>query len=82
MLIHLGFSTFEITEIESKELANYFREFKKYINKCEFLNCTHIKEENCSLKKAIEDGKINKERYERFCKIYSELKEKEERKKW
>lgn len=77
-----GFSTFEITEIESKDLAKYFREFSKYINNCEFLDCTHIKEENCGLKKAIEDGKINKERYERFCKIYSELKEKEERKKW
>lgn len=77
-----GFSTFEIIEIESKELAKYFREFNKYINKCEFIDCTHIKEENCALKKAIEDGKINKQRYERFCKIYSELKEKEERKKW
>lgn len=77
-----GFSTFEITEIESKELAKYFREFNKYINKCEFLDCTHIKEENCGLKKAIEEGKIHKDRYERFCKIYNELKEKEERKKW
>ena len=38
-----GFSTFEITEIESKDLAKYFREFNKYINKCEFLDCTHIK---------------------------------------
>ena len=77
-----GFSTFEIIEIESKELAKYFREFNKYINKCEFIDCTHIKEENCGLKKAIEEGKIHKDRYERFCKIYSELKEKEERKKW
>ena len=77
-----GFSTFEITEIESKELAKYFREFNKFINKCEFLDCTHIKEENCGLKNAIEEGKIHKERYERFCKIYNELKEKEERKKW
>lgn len=77
-----GFSTFEISEIESKELAKYFKEFNKYINKCEFIDCTHIKEENCGLKKAIEDGKIHKDRYERFCKIYNELKEKEERKKW
>ena len=77
-----GFSTFEITEIESKDLAKHFREFNKYINKCEFLDCTHIKEENCGLKKAIEEGKIHKDRYERFCKIYNELKEKEERKKW
>ena len=77
-----GFSTFEITEIERKDLAKYFREFNKYINKCEFLDCTHIKEENCGLKKAIEEGKIHKDRYERFCKIYNELKEQEERKKW
>ena len=77
-----GFSTFEITEIESKELAKYFREFSKYIKKCEFLDCTHIKEENCGLKKAIKEGKIHKDRYERFCKIYNELKEKEERKRW
>ena len=38
---------------------------------------THIKEENCGIKKAIEEGKISKERYERYCKIYEELKEKE-----
>ena len=77
-----GFSTFEITEIESKDLAKYFREFNKYINKCEFLDCTHIKENNCGIKKALEDNKISKERYDRFCKIYKELKEKEENKKW
>ena len=77
-----GFSTFEISEIESKELAKYFKEFNKYINKCEFIDCTHIKEENCAIKKAVIDGKIDKSRYERFCKIYNELKEKEERKKW
>ena len=31
-------------------------------------------------KKAIEEGKISPERYERFCKIYEQLKEKEKRK--
>lgn len=77
-----GFSTFEISEIESKDLQNYFKEFKNYIKNCEFIGCTHIKEENCGVKKAIEEGKIEKTRYERFCKIYQELKEREERKKW
>lgn len=75
-----GFSTFEISEIESKNLENYFKEFKPYIKNCEFVGCTHIKEENCGIKQAIEIGKINKERYNRFIKIYSELKEKESRK--
>lgn len=77
-----GFSTLEINEIESKNLAKYFKEFEKYIQKCEYIDCTHIKEEDCAIKKAIEDGKIDRNRYERFCKIYNELKEKEERKRW
>lgn len=75
-----GFSTFEIAEIESKELCNYFKEFQKFISDCEFIGCTHIKEKNCGIKKAVENGHIDKHRYERFCKIYKQLKEKEERK--
>lgn len=77
-----GFSTFEINEIESTDLDKYFKEFKDRIKDCEFIGCTHIKEENCGIKKAVEEGKISKDRYERFCKIYKELKEKEKRKKW
>ena len=74
-----GFSTFDISEIESKELEKYFREFKENIINCEFVGCTHIKEENCGIKMAIEEGKIDISRYNRFCKIYNELKEREER---
>ena len=77
-----GFSTFDITEISSKELYKYFLEFKNEVENCEFVGCTHIKEENCGIKEAIKSGKITEERYARFCKIYEELKQKEERKKW
>ena len=77
-----GFSTFDISEIPSQELENYFVEFEREKEKCEFIGCTHIKEKNCGVKQAIEEGKISKERYNRFCKIYEELKQKEERKKW
>ena len=74
-----GFSSFEITEIESTDLDKYFIDFKKYIQECEFVGCTHIKEEKCGIKNATEEGKILKERYERFCIIYNDLKEKEAR---
>lgn len=72
-----GFSTFDISEIEYRELDKNFREFKLEIDKCEFIGCTHIKEEKCGIKKAIEQGQINQGRYDRFCKIYKELKEKD-----
>lgn len=72
-----GFSTFDISEIEYRELDKYFKEFKPLIEKCEFVGCTHIKEENCGIKQALQQGKIDSGRYERFCKIYEELKEKD-----
>lgn len=72
-----GFSTFDIYEIESKNLCKYYIEFAKYIENCEFIGCTHIKEDNCGIKKAIQENKINKKRYETYCKLYSELKERE-----
>lgn len=76
-----GFSTFDISEIEYRKLDQYFKEFKPLLENCEFVGCTHIKEQNCGIKKALEKGKIDSGRYERFCKIYEELKEKE-RYKW
>lgn len=72
-----GFSSFEISEIETTELEKYFREFVTEIVNCEFVGCAHIKENLCGVKKAVQEGKISQERYERFCKIYEELKERE-----
>lgn len=75
-----GFSTFDIYEIETTNLAEYFVEFKEYIENCEFIGCTHIKEENCGIKQALKENKISQNRYERYIKIYEELKDREEHK--
>ena len=72
-----GFSSFEINEIESSELDKCFIEFKEKIKNCEFIGCTHIKEENCGIKEAVKNGEISEDRYERYCTIYEELKDKE-----
>ena len=77
-----GFSTFDISEIEYNELEKHFKEFREHIKNCEFVGCTHIKEEKCGIKTAIQEGKISQDRYNRFCKIYEELKQIKERKKW
>ena len=77
-----GFSTFDISEIESKDLCFYFKEMKKEIEKCRYVGCTHIKEEECGIKEAVKEGRISQDRYDRFSKIYLELKEKEDNKKW
>ena len=68
-----GFSTFEINEISKEDLCHYFVEFVPYLDKCEFQGCSHIKEENCGVKKALESGKISLQRYENYVKIYNNL---------
>lgn len=68
-----GFSTFEINEIPKENLCHYFVEFVPYLDKCEFQGCSHIKEENCGVKEALESGKISSQRYENYVKIYNNL---------
>lgn len=75
-----GFSTFDISEIESGKLAEYFKEFKHYIKDCEYIGCRHIKEGNCGIKNAVQKGEISESRYQNFIKIYENLKDKEEHK--
>ena len=74
-----GFSNFDIYEIPYKEVYKYFKEFNKYIEKCEYQDCTHIKEEICGVKKEV-GNYISKLRYENFKEIYQDLKDREEHK--
>lgn len=75
-----GFSNFDIYEISYKEIYKYFIEFNENIHDCEYLDCTHIKEDVCGIKKAVENKKVSESRYNNFKKIYEELKDKEEHK--
>ena len=72
-----GFSTFDVNEISSEDLYKYFIEFVDEVQNCEFIGCTHVKEQSCGIKDAVSNGKISEERYNRYCKIYSELKDRE-----
>lgn len=75
-----GFSTFDIYEIETANLYKYFKEFKEEEKNCKFVGCTHIKEQECGIRMALEEGRISKQRYENYIKIYKDLKDKEEHK--
>lgn len=69
-----GFSTYELKDINYRELDKYFVEFIPHIQECKYRGCTHIKEEKCAVKKAVEKRIISKGRYERYCMLYEKLK--------
>ena len=56
-----------------------FQEFAPYEDECRFQGCSHTHEPDCGVKKALEEGKISKIRYDNYVNIYTELKEK---RKW
>ena len=65
-----GFSALDLSEITKEELKRLFIEFKHY--NCQYDNCSHIKEKNCGVKKALEENKILKSRYDNYIKFGSE----------
>ena len=52
-----GFANFELSEIEAQELEKYFIDIMPYVEKCQFVGCTHIKEQKCGVKDAVAQRK-------------------------
>ena len=59
-----GFSALEFPNMLKKEIRDAFIEFANY--PCLYRDCMHIKEENCQVIKAVQDGKIMKSRYQNY----------------
>lgn len=60
-----------------EELQEAFPEFAEFRGQCKFKNCSHIKEKDCAVKKAVEEDKIPTSRYNSYKSIYQELKSQE-----
>ncbi len=69
-----GFSSVSLEGIAAEELKEYFPEFAEYEGLCRFRGCMHENEPDCEVKKAVEQGKIAKTRYEEYKFLYRELK--------
>lgn len=70
-----GFSSIELYGMEKEELQNFFPDFAPWEPECRFAGCAHIKEPDCGVKRALERGEISASRYENYCQLYEELKE-------
>ena len=73
-----GFSSFDTNRydiIYKDELADCFCDFREYIGKCRFQNCSHTKENGCAVIEAVNDGKIAKTRHESYLAMYEQAKQ-------
>lgn len=69
-----GFSSFELPNMDFKDLQLYYPEFGGIEDKCRFAGCSHVNEPDCSVKAAVLSGFVSEERYKRYIEFYSYLK--------
>ncbi len=78
-----GFTNLSVSEVDPEDLPDYFPEFKRFAELCKFDNCLHQNEPGCEVKVALNEGKINKQRYDAYIYIYNEIVEQRRRtNKW
>ena len=64
----------------SEHLDACFPEFRPFLDRCRFGDCTHLGEPECGVRSAVESGDVSKARYESYAKLRGELSDTE--KKW
>lgn len=67
-----GIKGFGLVDIDKRELAHYFKEFRALMHECKFNNCQHINEPKCAVLEAVKNGKIALSRYENYLSMWHE----------
>jgi ribosome biogenesis GTPase len=74
-----GFSDVGIWEMDPAELDECFPELRDLTDECRFAGCAHVKERDCAVRSAVEEGRISPERYESYVELRAEAKAETER---
>ena len=64
-----GIRQFELWDVIPEEVAGYFRDVRPFVSFCRFPDCTHTHEDDCAVKDAVADGKLDPRRYESYCRL-------------
>jgi ribosome biogenesis GTPase len=64
-----------------EEVEKNFEDIIEISKRCKFRNCQHTTEPGCAVKEALENGTIDKERYNNFLRQFKEMERLEEKKK-
>lgn len=71
-----GFSKLDesLLDLKDNEIKNYYPEFLKYASECKYKSCAHTGRKDCKVFEAVQSGKISRERYENYLKLYNIIK--------
>lgn len=70
-----GVREFGLWHLPEEKVSWGFIEFRQFLGGCKFRDCKHLNDPGCIIRQAVEDGKINRERYESYHRIIASMDE-------
>lgn len=64
-----GIRQYQLWDVIAQEVAGFFRDLRPYVSLCRFPDCTHTHEDECAIKNAVADGRLDERRYESYCQL-------------
>jgi ribosome biogenesis GTPase len=55
------------------EIIHGFIDVRKFNGACKFTNCSHINEPGCAMKQAVDEGNLNKQRFNNYLRLVEEF---------
>lgn len=70
-----GVREFALWHLPADRVSWCFVEFRDYLGTCKFRDCKHQDDPGCSIREALEDGKIHQDRFNNYHRIIASLDE-------
>ncbi len=66
-----GIRQFQLWDVIPEEVAGFYRDLRPYVSNCRYPDCTHTHEDDCAVKNAVADGRLDNRRYESYCHLFA-----------
>jgi len=70
-----GIKGFGVVDFSKEEIGDFFPEIFALKQDCKFNNCLHVKEPDCAVKIAVENGKVAESRYISYLQLLEDEQE-------
>ena len=64
-----GIRQFQLWDIAASEVAGLMPDLRPYVSACRYPDCLHLSEDECAVKNAVADGRIDARRYDAYCHL-------------
>ncbi len=64
-----GIRQFQLWDITAEEVAGLMPDLRPHVGDCRYANCLHLSEDDCGVKNAVADGRIDARRYDSYCHL-------------